>query len=110
MKTLKRYSIFIVVILFLTYSVIVTASGKENASPGESKLSPQTQACIGCHETYTPGIVHDWLSSRHSKVTPSDAMKKPALERRISTDKLSADLSGHVVGCYECHSRNPEKH
>lgn len=98
---------FFMVMLFLTS---LSASEDKTDKKAEPNISPQTQACIECHETYTPGIVHDWLSSRHSKVTPSDAMKKPALERRISTDKLPLDLSGHVVGCYECHSRNPEKH
>jgi hypothetical protein len=59
---------------------------------------------------YTPGIVHDWFSSRHSQTTPADALKKPGIERRISVDKLPDDLSAYAVGCYECHSRNPEKH
>lgn len=59
---------------------------------------------------FTPGIVQDWLSSRHSKTTPAEAMKKATLERRMSADKLPDGLSGYAVGCYECHSRNPEKH
>jgi len=108
--------------LYLIFSAIAGADQKESAKLDEFKLSPQTQACIGCHETYTPGIVHDWLSSRHSKVTPLDAMKKPLLQRRISVENNppsppfskggmgESDLSGYVVGCYECHSRNPEKH
>jgi hypothetical protein len=37
-------------------------------------------------------------------------MKKPALERRITADNVAEDLAGYAVGCYECHSRNPEKH
>ncbi|RMG72009.1 MAG: hydroxylamine oxidase, partial [Nitrospirae bacterium] len=71
----------------------------------ENKISPQTQACIGCHQMYTPGIVKDWLSSRHSMTTPAEAVKKPALERRISVEQPPEGLSEYVVGCYECHSQ-----
>ncbi len=78
--------------------------------PSGARLSPSTQACIACHSLYTPGIVHDWLSSRHARTTPADAMKKPALERRISVDAVSEELAGHVVGCFECHGRNPIRH
>ena len=83
---------------------------KKGAELSTERLSPSTQACIACHALYTPGIVHDWLSSRHSQTTPADAMKKPELERRISADTVSEELAGYVVGCYECHSRNPKKH
>ena len=73
-------------------------------------LSVETEACIDCHILYTPGIVKDWLSSRHAKITPLEAMKKPDLERRISTKKLPDELRTYAVGCYECHSQNPENH
>ena len=43
-------------------------------------------------------------------MTPADAMKKPELERRISANTVSEDRAGYVVGCYECHSRNPKNH
>ncbi|MBI4689107.1 MAG: hydroxylamine oxidase [Nitrospirae bacterium] len=89
---------------------IVTADEDRGDLAG-LKLSTQTRACIGCHKIYTPGIVEDWLSSRHSKITPADALKKPVvLQRRISVEKIADDLSGYVVGCFECHSLNPEKH
>lgn len=86
------------------------------ASPDEKKsgdavpLSPQTQACVDCHRTVTPGIVHDWLSSRHARTTPAAALKKPALERRVSTPSIPDELASFTVGCYECHSRNTERH
>ncbi len=73
-------------------------------------LSVETEACIDCHMIYTPGIVEDWLSSRHAKITPLEAMKKPDLERRISIEILPDELQAYAVGCYECHSRNPENH
>ena len=86
MKNLKLHLMLTFLFLYLIFSAIAGAAQKEPAKLDEFKLSPQTQACIGCHETYTPGIVHDWLSSRHSKVTPLDAMKKPLLQRRISVE------------------------
>src|SRR5574340_1151705 len=94
MKNLRMYFILTSSFLYLIFSAIAGADQKESAIADEAKLSSQTKACIGCHKMYTPGIVEDWLSSRHSNITPSDALKKTALERRISTDKLSSDLSG----------------
>ncbi len=88
---------------------LLTAEEKRK-STGNAKLSPQTQACIECHKIYTPGIVKDWLSSRHAVTKPEEAMKKPALEKRISVNSLPDELKEYAVGCYECHSRNPEKH
>ncbi len=73
-------------------------------------ISPETSACIGCHKLYTPGIVEDWQRSLHSKTTPSSALKKPELERRMSAKKVPANLENIVVGCYECHGLNPDKH
>jgi hypothetical protein len=73
-------------------------------------LSKETQICLSCHRIYTPGIVQDWQKSRHSQILPEEALKKPALEQRISTKDISPNLSKVVVGCYECHALNPEKH
>lgn len=92
--------------LFTPFSM---ADTNKNDVP-TARLSPSTQVCIACHTQYTPGIVHDWSSSRHSHTTPADAIKKPELERRISADTVPEELVGYVVGCYECHSRNPKKH
>ncbi len=74
------------------------------------KISEETETCIDCHGTIHPGIVHDWQKSRHAVTSPVDALKKKKLERRISADKVSTNLNNSVVGCYECHSLNPEKH
>lgn len=87
-----------------------TISADEKSAKNEAGLSPQTQACIGCHAKVTPGIVEDWLSSRHSHTTPRQAVMKPALERRISSSTVPEDLMDFAVGCYECHGRNPEQH
>jgi len=73
-------------------------------------VSEQTQICILCHRNVTPGIVEDWKTSRHSKVTPEIALKKPLLERRVSSETIPEDIGSVVVGCYECHSQNSSLH
>jgi hypothetical protein len=75
-------------------------------------VSPQTQSCLSCHVQYTPGIVADWLRSKMAHVTPAQAWKKPAITREISTplNKIPPQFRNHVVGCYECHSVNADKH
>jgi len=110
MQYVNRFLVPVIAILILLFPAVIFASEKEGAEADSSKISSQTQACIGCHKTYTPGIVEDWLTSRHSKALPSDAVKKPSLQRRVSADNIPDGLSGYVVGCYECHSLNAEKH
>ena len=94
--------------LFL-YSIKMDAEEKSlfSAIPD---VSEQTQICVLCHKESTPGIVADWLTSRHAKITPDMAMKKPDLERRISSDSIPEALRSVAVGCYECHSQNPSVH
>jgi len=87
------------------------ANAKDNGDqPGQPPLSSQTRACLGCHSRYTPGIVADWQTSRHSRTVPQQALLKPAFERRISVEKLPETLSQVAVGCFECHSQNPAAH
>jgi hydroxylamine dehydrogenase len=103
-----RYCLsLLAVVLFFT---TIGEASQEKQEVTEAPLSPQTRACIACHEMFTPGIVQDWLSSRHSRTEPEDAMKKPLLERRISTDKVPEKFAKYAVGCYECHSQNPKNH
>src|SRR3972149_7279139 len=73
-------------------------------------VSEQTKICILCHKNVTPGIVEDWKTSRHSKITPEIALKKTALERRVSSQTIPEDILPVVVGCYECHSQNISQH
>lgn len=84
----------------------------EEEQPGAMQvaLSEQTQLCVLCHKKYTPGIVEDWLTSRHSKVTPEMALAKPVLERRISSDIIPETFRSVVIGCYECHGQNASSH
>jgi len=79
---------------------------KEKAPP----VSQETLACFECHKLYTPGIVEDWQRSLHAKSTPSLALKKAERTRRISAKKVPSSLAGVVVGCFECHGLNGEKH
>lgn len=99
---------------FMTLSTLfvpVIRADDGNGDPlGGSPLSPQTQACVGCHKLFTPGIVRDWMTSRHSKTTPAEAMQKSPIEKRISVGELPSELSKYAVGCFECHSRNPALH
>jgi len=65
---------------------------------------------LSCHTMINPGIVADWEKSLHARVTPEEALKKRKLERRISADSIPEAPAKTVVGCAECHTRNPEKH
>ncbi len=100
---------WIVVAFFGFATSYDVAIGAVIGTQADSKSS-QTQDCIDCHSGVTPGIVKDWETSRHSQVTVGEALMKPALQRRISADNPPAELRNHVVGCYECHSQNTDKH
>ncbi len=104
--------LIIIVILAVPFSVLADEdqNRKEDEQNSASSYSPETQGCIACHKQVTPGIYKDWLTSRHANITPADALKKPSLERRISTDAPPEHMKNTVVGCYECHSLNPGKH
>jgi hypothetical protein len=93
--------------IILSVFIIVLFSSRVISS---APFSPQTETCIACHNVSTSGIVHDWLKSKHSKTTLEEALKKPPLERRISNDNPQKELMGYAVGCYECHSQNPDSH
>jgi hypothetical protein len=109
MKSPVSLFISVLVVILISFEGI-GASEKERTETLSESTSPQTRTCIACHSHYTPGIVHDWLTSRHAKTVPSEAMKKPPLEKRFSAESLAEGLKGYVVGCYECHSQNPEIH
>jgi len=73
-------------------------------------ISDLSKECISCHASATPAIVADWKKSRHASVTPADALKKPEKQRRISGEKIPANLTSVAVGCAECHMMNPDAH
>jgi hydroxylamine dehydrogenase len=112
--TVKEISVklFIGVIAFLVSFLLSSVRGSlaSEETAHQALQSPQTQLCINCHIMYTPGIVHDWMTGRHSKTIPGEAMKKSSIEKRISAESLPQSLQGYTVGCYECHSLNPDTH
>ena len=74
-----------------------------NTFAQQQNLSEETETCIECHSSVTPGIFYDWQNSRHAGITPAHALKKPKLKRRISNENIAPELANSVVGCYECH-------
>ncbi|MEW6109531.1 MAG: multiheme c-type cytochrome [Nitrospirota bacterium] len=109
---MKRISEYSIIFLFVAAMLLPesTSSAEKDRGISNVKISGPSRACIACHSKVTPGIVQDWLSSRHAGITPAKALKKPVLERRISSKTIPAELMGKAVGCFECHTRNPEKH
>ncbi|MHB8765181.1 MAG: multiheme c-type cytochrome [Deferrisomatales bacterium] len=73
-------------------------------------VSSATEACLGCHAEVTPGIVADWRASRHSRVSPGEALRRAPRERRVSASSAPEGLADTAVGCAECHTRDPDRH
>lgn len=108
--SMKKISICALLLfsVFLLTSKIYAIGKSQHDLP--YAVSEQTKICILCHKNVTPGIVEDWKTSRHSKITPEIALKKTALERRVSSQTIPEDIRPVVVGCYECHSQNISQH
>ncbi len=94
-------------VTILTLISIFTATIIAQDTPA---VSDETQECIDCHESLTPGIYADWLASRHSKMTVGEALTLPEQERRISVSDTKGLNDSTAIGCYECHSLNAENH
>ncbi|MDR4509127.1 MAG: hydroxylamine oxidase [Candidatus Brocadiaceae bacterium] len=109
MNMQKMCLFFMSIISLFPCAMGLYADGKQ---PDEmpSMLSEQTQVCLMCHKMVTPGIVEDWLTSRHSKITPAMSFAKPIQERRLSSDTIPDTMKPFVVGCFECHGQNPSLH
>ncbi len=98
-------------IFFLIISSLLSTSGNILPQSEEIKLSAQSQECIDCHSSVTPGIVGDWKKSLHSESSVASAIRKNLLEKRISVKEISKiENAGTAVGCYECHSLNATSH
>ncbi len=106
----RKYFVLYLFFQFLFISATSYASDEREKKEYEISFSPATRACIGCHINFTPGIVKDWLESRHSRTTPGAAINKPDIEKRMSSPQINPELISYAVGCYECHSMNSEKH
>jgi hypothetical protein len=90
----------------LTYCFVTHSGLAQTKLP----FSENTEACLTCHSELHPGIVAEWKKSRHATITPTEAIKKAKLERRVSAQKVPDSLTQYVVGCAECHTINSEKH
>jgi cytochrome c553 len=73
-------------------------------------VSEETETCLECHASLHPGIVQEWMKSRHAKVTPALGLKKKKLERRVSVENVPEKLANVAVGCAECHTMNANTH
>jgi hydroxylamine dehydrogenase len=102
---MKTRIILLISITFLIF--ICNISPKDHP---DNQISSETEECISCHETVTPGIVADWKTSLHSQNSFSMAAQKPETERRVSSAEVLKNLNDVVVGCYECHGLNPDNH
>ena len=76
----------------------------------EAPISDATAECLACHETAHPGIAHDWRASRHSAVTPEQAMAVKGLGRKVSSTAVPETVLKTTVGCAECHTLRPDRH
>jgi hydroxylamine dehydrogenase len=99
----------LLMVLWLAAALLWVWVGSSVAA-SEASNSAATEECLSCHGGLHPGVVGDWKRSRHAWVRPTEALQKPARERRLSVDKLPEALANHSVGCAECHTSNPEKH
>ena len=102
-----KFNIFTFKSIVVILTVILTSF---NILPGDSRISSETEDCINCHQTVTPGIVADWRTSLHSHNSFEVSVSKPGTERRVSSKDVPDALKNVIVGCYECHSLNADKH
>ena len=93
-------------VLVLGTLVLDAAAGR----PAELPVSEATAECLECHAIIQPGLVESWQKSRHSKITPKQAMSVDGLARKVSSNSVPEALRDNVVGCAECHMRRPEAH
>jgi hypothetical protein len=81
------------------------------SAPGaEPPLSDDTQECMECHVTVTPGIVQDWRMSRHASQTPALALEPEPIARRVSSPTFPDAIKDVAVGCAECHALRSDSH
>ncbi len=100
MQSRKLWGLFFLILLFAAKGLLAD----------RPPLSDQSEECLSCHEGIHPGIVSQWEHSRHAMVTPAQGMKKPPLQRRVSSKNIPDSLKNRAVGCFECHGINPDQH
>jgi hypothetical protein len=101
---MKRISLFgFTIIIAFVYTVSVGLCV-------EAPVSDATAECLACHELAHPGIIHDWRNSRHSMLTPEQAMAVEGLGRKVSSATVPEAVLKTSVGCAECHTLRPDRH
>jgi hydroxylamine dehydrogenase len=96
------------ILILWAAAVALTAGGPVQAEDVE--VSAATEECLGCHTTFTPGIVADWEESRHAWASPAQGLAVEGPARRISAVQIPDDLRNTSVGCAECHTLRGERH
>jgi hypothetical protein len=64
MKKRSFEFLFALLMVLVSGQVVIGANGP---------ISEDTEACIECHSSVSPGIVADWKKSRMAMVTPRQA-------------------------------------
>ncbi|MGA1874636.1 MAG: multiheme c-type cytochrome [bacterium] len=106
----KQKHMICLINLALIFLVALPHSVIAQQEPAKFPTSQETKRCLGCHDTYTPGIVEDWQASDHARKTPEEILQKPPISRTVSSQAIPDHLRTTTVGCYECHSQNPSLH
>lgn len=97
-------------LLFLAAALLVFGRAPiPRADAALSNVSDETEACLECHRSATPGIVAAWEKSRHARSVPMKSKRTSVTGRGVSSDKIPEELSRYVVGCAECHAKNAGK-
>jgi hydroxylamine dehydrogenase len=94
----------------LVLLLILNISTTPVAVCGEVPMSDATRECIECHGITHPGIVESWKKSRHSMITPEQAMSVKGMELKVSAKSVPENLQSVSVGCQECHTLRPKAH
>jgi hypothetical protein len=102
MKNHAGQMMVVSLIFFLTVPLAFVHAASEN--------SGETQACLECHRTVSPGIVADWQKSWHAKTTPTEAIKKDPKFLKVSAQRIPSELTEKTVGCAECHTLRSDRH
>ena len=107
---MNRIAVMLSVVMLFFISISGMYAEEKDGASSSAPLSEGTKACLDCHKDLHPGLVQDWLASRHAQVIPGAAIKKPDMEKRVSAKSIPEPLQSVAVGCYECHTLNPAAH
>jgi hydroxylamine dehydrogenase len=96
-KSMSKKRCFIKAVMFASLLIFPCAAA---VMGDNSPISEDTQTCIDCHASATPGVIDDWEKSRMAETAPRQALMKD----------VPGGLANVVVGCAECHTMRAERH